>query len=495
MSIERGVIYFNRDKSHLIRLLISISSLRKYWNGPIAIVNEGRIYGAIEEACSTYDASLINVFENGYPTYSSKVSATRFSPFEKSMFIDLDTVVTGEIDKFFDFLDDTDFVFTKFPGWKTARDRLWGKLEEWLGKNIVSDSEINKAFHMPGINTGVFGFKKNHSMLEEWLRLTVLAEEMGLGATDESCAQILLNRFNHKLVGWSWNQSAKYAKKTEERIIHYHGASHLKEYGGKKRYRDIYQKTLDRVETENPNLFVSVGLRLKTKSTITCIVCVLETELTDAYQSMARMAISSLFRAGYNGRVIVIRNVPDPLFKSGKDSIESMFLPEYSAFGHKARKKLSRESIFNDAVSDSVMKDSSKWVMYMDADHVWNRSPETLLDDNNDVLVDGKLSTLGASMILMKKNAYVKFRKFYNSELGFDWMEASKLCKIKQIDEEKIAGGIERNITKGLRSDKIATHYGEKGLFLEEKVLEQYANYMKEYYGDATKVLLALFED
>src|ERR1700677_386889 len=39
--MNRGVIYYNTGQSHLVRLLVSIHSLRQFYDGPITILSEG----------------------------------------------------------------------------------------------------------------------------------------------------------------------------------------------------------------------------------------------------------------------------------------------------------------------------------------------------------------------------------------------------------------------------------------------------------------------
>jgi hypothetical protein len=326
--VSKGILYYNRDQAYLEKLMVSIDSLREHWSGEITVVNEGPVSRAVETICNKYQARLIPIYEQGLPIYAAKVASLKYATHRYTIFLDLDTIVTGPLDAFWGYMENYEFVFTKFHDWKTARMRRWGRLEEWLGKNIVSDKLIERALDSPGINTGVFGFRAAHPFLKRWVRLTQMAEEQELTVTDESCAQALLPTLHHYIASAKWNVSDMLGDRSpENRVIHFHGGS-TQEGIGKPCFTDFWNDRLSRVAAKHPELYTLSEEEDRKRNVI--LLCSLDANDVEAYFVMARMCVSSLLRTNEDCDIIFIHNNDKLLY-----SVARQRVTEYQIEGRK----------------------------------------------------------------------------------------------------------------------------------------------------------------
>ena len=105
-----GVIYLVVGNKHAEHVVVSLFSLRKHWTGDVAILVGDQ---AAEELCAPmaslprtrlirFDYASLNINKRGSGnTYLAKSSMHRFSPFDRTVFLDADTLVVGDIGPIF----------------------------------------------------------------------------------------------------------------------------------------------------------------------------------------------------------------------------------------------------------------------------------------------------------------------------------------------------------------------------------------------------------
>ena len=144
MSEDRGFLYIAVGEQFLQEALISAEQLNKVMpEYPITIVT----HREVEE--DFFDEVIV---ENNHEEYSEKVLNMQI-PYEKTVFLDMDTWVVDEIDELFELLDEFDLAIAHNP----SRNYSMG------------ESEVPKGF--PQHNTGVMAMKKNErteSLLQDW---------------------------------------------------------------------------------------------------------------------------------------------------------------------------------------------------------------------------------------------------------------------------------------------------------------------------------------
>jgi lipopolysaccharide biosynthesis glycosyltransferase len=227
-----GVIYYNYGSKCAVRLLVSIVSLKKYYSGPIVIISDGEESHKICSVISDGTECGIVKLNNGDSGVSDGVNyplivRTRlnlFSPFEWSVYLDADTLITGDISELFN--KSKSFVSTQMCRWKANGKKIATRIKSWSSvcpEYIKSALEFDKA-----INCGVYAFRRNAPLFNEWYKLTIKNRNSFI--PDEVACQILLHKYDHRVVDCRYNYSCKYGPPdiTDYRVVHYHGRKHCR---------------------------------------------------------------------------------------------------------------------------------------------------------------------------------------------------------------------------------------------------------------------------
>lgn len=229
--MNNGVIYYNRGNSCVLRLIVSIKSLRKYYNGNITLLLEGCDLNQFSEFIQSNDISIVNLdTDTCNNSYVRKIIVSQLSPYDKTIFIDADTLIVGNIDEIFDDIENHDLVVTKFSNWVSSGRTISSRINKF--SKYLSEEDLQKAINYgPAINTGVYGFKKNSKIFDEWIKLAKIGQNNNIYIPDEVACQALLHKYNVKIIDAKFNVSAKYGENEQDkRIIHYHGRKHCKKF-------------------------------------------------------------------------------------------------------------------------------------------------------------------------------------------------------------------------------------------------------------------------
>lgn len=227
MTLTRGVFYFNHGVRCLVRLGVSLLTLRRHYTGPVALASEGELPLWFQPIIDKFAVNVIKIPVCHDYGLLKKSRLWRVTPFDVTMFIDADTVIHGPVDQFLDWTEEHGLVVTAFCEWSPGGRRMSGRINEWMR---VDRRMARAALKYPSaVNTGVQGWKKGHAALPEYEDLTQRGLKAGVTkkTLDEIAMQLLLPKHKHYLAPDSWNDSCIYGKK-ESRILHYHGHKHCR---------------------------------------------------------------------------------------------------------------------------------------------------------------------------------------------------------------------------------------------------------------------------
>lgn len=242
--MKKGVIYFNLGTKCILRAIVSIHSLRKYYDGPITIISTG---DDSNELCDRlFKNSDINIVKAIFPkslegkncVYLKKASVNDWTPYDISVFLDADTLVRGPIDELFELAEKHDFIVPQFTHWTTVKTKaIKRRIKGW---EEVYPELMDAAYSFgPAVNCGVFAFKKDTDFVVNWCdgikpgRNNFIPDETGM--------QVILHKYKHFVCDQKYNVSCKYSDPYDDdtRIIHYHGRKHCRlnddgkiQYGG-----------------------------------------------------------------------------------------------------------------------------------------------------------------------------------------------------------------------------------------------------------------------
>ena len=172
---SNGIIFYNCGTKCIIRAIVCLYSLRKYYNGDVTFfIEEGTTPIEFDEVCKFFNVNIIKLPND--PLTGALIKKTKAlwdSPYEKTLWIDADTIIVDKIDKMFACLDNShSFAVPHFCSWYSDGNKLRARIKKFEG--IVSDEVLKEALnHYPAINTGVFSYKKQTRFLKDWIDLAI----------------------------------------------------------------------------------------------------------------------------------------------------------------------------------------------------------------------------------------------------------------------------------------------------------------------------------
>jgi predicted SAM-dependent methyltransferase len=163
-------------------------------------------------------------------SYVRKIAISKLTPYDQTVFIDADTLIVGKIDEIFDSINGHDISVTQFCNWSSGGRAIGRRIKGFA--QYIPEETLEKALSFgPAVNTGVYGFPKNSPIFDEWLELAKKGQSSRLYIPDEIACQILLPKYNTKILDSKYNVSVKFgANDADKRVIHYHGRKHCRKF-------------------------------------------------------------------------------------------------------------------------------------------------------------------------------------------------------------------------------------------------------------------------
>lgn len=249
--MNRGIVYWLVGDKYAELLAVSLWSLRRHWSGPVQIfvgdVAAAAVCVRMAENINDMDVTisghdLPNTRRHAH--YVAKPGIALASPFERSIFLDADTLVCGPLDGLW-----TDTLkITRFAGWLSTGKIISGRIKQWSTVSPYARQLVGGALskEWPAINTGVFAWGRNYSGLRAWEQLTLAGQRCSF--TDEVALQILYPALaDSDLVDDRWNCSPLYGLHRPPNIWHFHGRGHVRKNQG----REIWLPALREAMAEN----------------------------------------------------------------------------------------------------------------------------------------------------------------------------------------------------------------------------------------------------
>jgi len=141
---EEGIMYIATGEKYINEANISASSVKKYTDVPVIILTDSP--SKINSEVFDY----VHPIKSANNDFGDSILSLDQTPFEKTLFLDTDTYVCGEISSIFDALDRFDVIAAHNPGSRSAKKR---------GGYHADVPEV-----FPQYNTGVVGFKSTDSV-------------------------------------------------------------------------------------------------------------------------------------------------------------------------------------------------------------------------------------------------------------------------------------------------------------------------------------------
>jgi hypothetical protein len=253
MNDSFGVCYLLIGRKHAPLLAVSIHSLRNHYAGPVAILagdeDAQRYAQLIADDPRAGDVRVVKwQFQGGQrgSVYFAKCKMLDLSPFERSVFLDADTIVQGDFSGLCP--DGATVKLTQFSNWRTDGRRIRGRVMGWRDTApMLVARAVGSSF--PAINTGVMAFTKDAKpFFQAWGELC--SRNIGFICDELSCQLCYLD-FPHQVLDDRFNWCPVHSRTPVEQavIVHLHGGAN-KPYE-KPQYRSHWFSALDATTAEN----------------------------------------------------------------------------------------------------------------------------------------------------------------------------------------------------------------------------------------------------
>jgi len=250
--MTRAVVYFNKGTKCLVRMALSIASLREVHKDiDVVVYNQGEAHPFLLDVCESFRTKIVTLPDSDDKPLVSKVFMLKYLEHDHVVFLDADTLVLKPLDQLFSWTEEHGMVFVNFEDWFTRGKTIQGRIVGWRG--LVKDAFIEQALNYgTAINTGVFGIKKNHPMIDVWCDLVPHGAKRNLFIPDEISAQILIPSFPHYLAPKEYNRSARYGRREGAVVAHYHGRKHVGKWELSKVWRNFFWEQKDKLAITDP---------------------------------------------------------------------------------------------------------------------------------------------------------------------------------------------------------------------------------------------------
>jgi len=243
MDESRGVLMFNRGPKCIVRAIVTLYTLRKHWQGDVTFFLEDPYPHEFDDVCRHFNVNIVHCEQNDkVKALVRKTELFINSPYDRTLWLDADTVVVGPIDEMFDYLDHCDVAIPHFAGWWSDGKTITKRIKNYEG--IAEQRFIDKALeHNPAINTGILSYRKDLQFLKDWIALAQKGDGK-MFIPDEVAFQVLYPSYeNIYIAPMKFNVSVKHDSETEDkRIVHFHGQKHCLDFGLCHMWKEVFHE-------------------------------------------------------------------------------------------------------------------------------------------------------------------------------------------------------------------------------------------------------------
>jgi hypothetical protein len=226
--MTQGIIYLNQGDKCMIRIAVSIHSLRKHYDGPVTLIAVDEQKQWFLDILKDMNVDIKKVKNKPkIPPLVRKARLQEYSPYDVTMFIDADTLILQPIDEYFEKIKEYKFCTGEFAGWKTSGGTMSRRIKGF--QSVVPEYVKPSLEYGKATNTGIFGFTKDAPILDEWKWIAEEGWKKSCSRIpDEVGCQMLLHKYKHWLAPVEWGTSVKYGELADKiKIVHYHGRKHV----------------------------------------------------------------------------------------------------------------------------------------------------------------------------------------------------------------------------------------------------------------------------
>lgn len=250
--MTKGIIYLVSGNKMAVRLMVSLHSLKRHYGGPLTVLTAhmDRDYIDILHAAGIQTIPIdINIGHKEAQVAKSRLN--QYAPYDRTIFLDADTLLLASPEPAFEYLDDYEIIFTQYHDWTASSRGIGARLRHLRQLEIIDEDTFQAAYKYEyGINIGFIGFRNDAAIWGTWPALAKAALAKNAFIPDEVTCQALLPKFNHVVLGTDWNSPCNRRRPTKDTVmLHFCGHKHMsiektRKHGTADAWRKYYQDML-----------------------------------------------------------------------------------------------------------------------------------------------------------------------------------------------------------------------------------------------------------
>ncbi len=252
--MSTGIVYFLGHPQLASRLVVSLYSLRNWYDGPVTLFTGHASSHGIGETIASdkrldvqhrriIEVAADGAYESAYLTKAVLISQ---SPYSSTIFLDADTIVAGSIKELVDSAENVSLTVTIYGHFITSTKNERSPIRAW--QHVFPEDDPRHAlvqrvirYAFPTINTGVFAIQRDSVLAHEWKELALAGRNTP--TPDETAMQILTMSYDYKTLGCHFNCMPHWSPYVQNpRIWHFVCASHLRTEVCRRIWLPMYRK-------------------------------------------------------------------------------------------------------------------------------------------------------------------------------------------------------------------------------------------------------------
>lgn len=236
--MQREVSYLMSGIAHMPYLIVSLKSLRHFWDGRVVVNCFPESYKIGQRIAQDdrlgIEAKLWDAFEipkRSNIQFLNKIKMMQEQTIESRVYLDADTTIHHKLEPLFEMGEQHGFAATQFCHWLSTGSVIRARLSRLLQFPEIDRTLVEHVMttKYPSPNGGIFACLPNSPVLPRWLEWSMVASTIFI--CDEAVLHLLqvsMAEHMHVIEGGEWNCSHKYQQDIRPKILHYHGDSNVR---------------------------------------------------------------------------------------------------------------------------------------------------------------------------------------------------------------------------------------------------------------------------
>jgi len=233
---KREIAYLMSGIVHMQYLVVSLRSLREWWQGPVAVYTFPASREIGDRIAADWRLGVehrpwepFEIPKRSNIQFLNKIAMMQEKGPEWRMYLDADTTIHGPLDELFIEATATGFAATQFSLWESTGSVIRARLTRLLQFPEIPGDVVQHVMTTayPSPNGGIFVCRPGSPVLPRWLTWSRIAQSIFIA--DEAVLHILqvtMRSYVTVVRGGRWNCSHKYQSVIRDPVIyHYHGDS------------------------------------------------------------------------------------------------------------------------------------------------------------------------------------------------------------------------------------------------------------------------------